>query len=202
MQCSKITTTTTKATTTTSMEVGVWHSFLSCSAVGAMVAFAYSSITILWPFYTRDIFQFGSSEYAWFILIGALVCTFCVALLPSLEMHVGPRANTMAATMFPCLGVVAFLPMWGAFQGGGGGGIESLGGGGGGGGGRPSGVVTSVAVAIHVLLVVCCLGSLRLAEASMKSLAPSFVPKKEQGKAFGTMATVRVSCFLLLDFFC
>ena len=121
------------------------------------------------------------------------MCTFCVASLPSLEMHVGPRASTMVATMFPCLGVVAFMPMWGGFQGGGGGGIESLGGGGGSGGN----VVTSVAVAIHVLLVVCCLGSLRLAEASMKSLAPSFVPKKEQGKAFGTMATVRFPCCLL-----
>ena len=116
MQCSKITTTTTKATTTTSMEAGVWHSFLSCSAVGAMVAFAYSSITILWPFYTRDIFQFGSSEYAWFILIGALVCTFCVALLPSLEMHVGPRASTMAATCFHAWVWLPFCQCWVAFR--------------------------------------------------------------------------------------
>ena len=77
--------------------------------------------------------------------------------------------TALISTFVPSLGVIAFLPIWGS--------IEST-------------VGIGVGVAGHVLLTVLCLGFLRLGQASVKSIAPLLVQKKEQGKAFGLLATV------------
>jgi MFS family permease len=148
----------------------IWWKFGLLALVGATQSAAYTSMSVLWPFYVRQTFQFGALEYSWFLFTAALVCTFSVAVLPVVERRVGRGATASIATLVPCvMGVVAFLPLWGT--------IEST-------------VGIGVGVACHVLLSVLCFGCLRLAQAAIKSLAPSLVHKKEQGKAFGLLATV------------
>ena len=147
----------------------VWWMFAILALVGAMQSAAYASMTVLWPFYVRDEFQFGSNQYSWFIFLAALVCTFTVASLPVVEKSIGKKMTALISTFIPSLGVIAFLPIWGS--------IEST-------------VGIGVGVAGHVLLTVLCLGFLRLGQASVKSIAPLLVQKKEQGKAFGLLATV------------
>jgi MFS family permease len=159
-----------------------WLLFSLLSFVGAIQSFGYQTLIILWPFYVRDAFQFGSNEYAWFIFIGAIVCTFTVASLPVVEQSIGYVKTTLYTTLLPSLSFIGFLSIWG-------GNISSTG---------STSIVnaktrtmsTIGGISVHVLIVVISLGSLRLSQASIKSMAPSHISKSEQGKAFGFLATV------------
>ena len=88
-----------------------------------------------------------------------------VATLPTIELFLGQyRACLLLCVGCGAAGFLGFLPLWG--------------------------VMGTVGVLIHVGLAVAVLAGLELGKSNVKSFAPLFVAKGQQGKGFGYVATV------------